>query len=67
MFNRQMIEYREHGDLERLQRFWLQGACKPDKRKRSVLRLRIHHDAFNLVRNGQVHYNGGLAESEKCK
>ncbi|XP_053211096.1 glutamate receptor ionotropic, NMDA 2B-like isoform X2 [Panonychus citri] len=32
-FNEKMIEYRENGDLERLRRFWFQGACKPSRNK----------------------------------
>ncbi|XP_076334851.1 glutamate receptor ionotropic, NMDA 2B-like isoform X2 [Tachypleus tridentatus] len=36
MFNKYMIQYRENGDLDRLQRFWLQGICKPTKNKRNA-------------------------------
>nr|XP_015917244.1 glutamate receptor ionotropic, NMDA 2B isoform X1 [Parasteatoda tepidariorum]XP_042910482.1 glutamate receptor ionotropic, NMDA 2B isoform X1 [Parasteatoda tepidariorum] len=36
VFNKKMIEYRENGDIERLQRFWLQGVCKPQNQKRNA-------------------------------
>ncbi|GFX81630.1 glutamate receptor ionotropic, NMDA 2A [Trichonephila clavipes] len=36
IFNKKMIEYRENGDIERLQRFWLQGVCKPQNQKRNA-------------------------------
>lgn len=35
-FNKKMIEYRESGDLERLRRYWFQGACKSQKNKRNM-------------------------------
>nr|XP_027196255.1 glutamate receptor ionotropic, NMDA 2B-like [Dermatophagoides pteronyssinus] len=35
-FNKKMIEYRENGDLERLRRYWFQGACKSQKNKRNM-------------------------------
>lgn len=35
-FNKKMIEYRENGDLERLRRYWFQGACKMQKNTRNI-------------------------------
>ena len=35
LFNEKLMTYRENGDLERLQRFWFTGACKPGERKKS--------------------------------
>ena len=35
LFNERLMSYRENGDLERLQRFWFIGACKPGEKKRS--------------------------------
>ncbi|XP_054718947.1 glutamate receptor ionotropic, NMDA 2B-like [Uloborus diversus] len=57
MFNRAMIQYRENGDLERLQRFWLQGACKPTRNKRNVskpLDVNQFMSAFLLLGIGVV-------------
>uniref|UniRef100_T1JBL9 Glutamate receptor ionotropic, NMDA 2B n=1 Tax=Strigamia maritima TaxID=126957 RepID=T1JBL9_STRMM len=34
-FNKYMMIYRENGDLERLQRFWMAGACNPYKQERT--------------------------------
>ena len=36
LFNKKMIEYRENGDLERLRRYWFQGACKMQKSERNI-------------------------------
>lgn len=55
LFNHWMIKYKENGDLERLQRFWLQGACKPSKHKRNAsnhLGISQFMSAFLLLASG---------------
>ncbi|XP_023329329.1 glutamate receptor ionotropic, NMDA 2B [Eurytemora carolleeae] len=55
MFNEYLMIYRENGDLERLQRFWFTGACKPGERKRSSskpLALAQFMSAFILLGSG---------------
>ncbi|XP_076324984.1 glutamate receptor ionotropic, NMDA 2B-like isoform X2 [Tachypleus tridentatus] len=57
MFNKWMIHYRENGELERLQRFWLQGACKPTKNKRNAtnpLDINQFMSAFLLLGCGVI-------------
>lgn len=31
MFNQRLLDFRENGDLERLRRYWMTGACRPGK------------------------------------
>ncbi|GLH06410.1 Glutamate [NMDA] receptor subunit 1 [Gryllus bimaculatus] len=55
LINRQLMEYRENGDLERLQRFWFTGACKRSKEKQSrsdPLALEQFLSAFLLLGSG---------------
>lgn len=57
MFNKKMIEYRENGDIERLQRFWLQGVCKPQNQKRNAsnpLDINQFMSAFLLLGCGVI-------------
>ncbi|XP_067004447.1 glutamate receptor ionotropic, NMDA 2B isoform X1 [Anabrus simplex] len=57
MINRQLMEYRENGDLERLQRFWFTGACKRSKEKQSrsdPLALEQFFSTFLLLGSGIV-------------
>lgn len=37
-FNKFMITYKENGDLDRLQRYWMTGVCHPEKQERSPSR-----------------------------
>merc|ERR1712048_1512167 len=57
VFNEQLLTYRESGDLERLQRFWFTGACKPGERKKSSskpLALAQFISAFFLLGRGVI-------------
>ncbi|CAM1303375.1 GRIN2B (predicted) [Pycnogonum litorale] len=57
MFSKQMMKYRELGDIERLQRFWLTGACKPKKNRRNSstpLSINQFMSAFLLLGCGMV-------------
>ena len=34
-FNEKLMNYRQNGDLERMQRFWFTGACDPREKRRT--------------------------------
>ena len=36
MFNDNILEMRENGDLERLSRFWMSGVCKPNEQEKKA-------------------------------
>ncbi|XP_037072031.1 glutamate receptor ionotropic, NMDA 2A-like isoform X2 [Pollicipes pollicipes] len=51
-FNKKLMQYNDHGDIERLQRFWLTGACKPQKQHKRAsepLALEQFLSAFLLL------------------
>ncbi|GAB6025888.1 hypothetical protein CHUAL_011862 [Chamberlinius hualienensis] len=57
LFNRQMMIYKENGDLDRLQRYWLTGGCQPRKQERSSskpLSLDQFMSAFLLLSLGII-------------
>ncbi|UXI14735.1 MACRO domain-containing protein 2 [Sarcoptes scabiei] len=67
-FNKKMIEYRESGDLERLRRYWFQGACKSQKNKRNMskpLDINQFMSAFLLLGCG-ILLTGILLALEHC-
>nr|AIG13078.1 NMDA receptor subunit 2 variant C1 [Diploptera punctata] len=55
MFNKQMLDFRENGDLERLRRYWMTGTCKPGKQEHKSsdpLALEQFLSAFLLLMSG---------------
>lgn len=55
MFNRQLLEMRSNGDLERLRRYWMTGACRPGKQEHKSsdpLALEQFLSAFLLLMAG---------------
>ncbi|XP_050443554.1 glutamate receptor ionotropic, NMDA 2B isoform X1 [Adelges cooleyi] len=58
MFNKRLLDFRENGDLERLQRFWMTGTCKPDDHDEHAtsdpLALEQFLSAFLLLMGGTL-------------
>ncbi|XP_015372673.1 PREDICTED: glutamate receptor ionotropic, NMDA 2B isoform X2 [Diuraphis noxia] len=58
MFNKRLLDFRENGDLERLQRFWMTGTCKPDDHDQNAtsdpLALEQFLSAFLLLMGGTL-------------
>ena len=55
MFNKQLLDFRENGDLERLRRYWMTGVCKPNKQEHKSsdpLALEQFLSAFLLLMTG---------------
>lgn len=55
MFNRQLLELRSNGDLERLRRYWMSGTCRPGKQEHKSsdpLALEQFLSAFLLLMAG---------------
>ena len=55
MFNRQLLELRSNGDLERLRRYWMTGTCRPGKQEHKSsdpLALEQFLSAFLLLMAG---------------
>lgn len=55
MFNRQLLEMRSNGDLERLRRYWMTGSCRPGKQEHKSsdpLALEQFLSAFLLLMAG---------------
>ncbi|XP_064096629.1 glutamate receptor ionotropic, NMDA 2B-like isoform X2 [Macrobrachium nipponense] len=54
-FNERLMSYKDNGDMERIQRFWLTGACKPkkqNKRASEPLALEQFLSAYLLLFTG---------------
>ncbi|XP_042887284.1 glutamate receptor ionotropic, NMDA 2B-like isoform X3 [Penaeus japonicus] len=54
-FNERLMSYKDNGDMERIQRFWLTGACKPkkqNKRASEPLALEQFLSAYLLLFSG---------------
>ncbi|XP_042870861.1 glutamate receptor ionotropic, NMDA 2A-like isoform X2 [Penaeus japonicus] len=57
LFNKKLMSYKDNGDIERLQRFWMTGTCKPKKQQRRAsepLAIEQFLSAYLLLGIGMV-------------
>nr|XP_053626918.1 LOW QUALITY PROTEIN: glutamate receptor ionotropic, NMDA 2B-like [Cherax quadricarinatus] len=57
LFNNKLMSYKDNGDIERLQRFWMTGTCKPMKQQRRAsepLAIEQFLSAYLLLGIGMV-------------